>query len=102
MLHNIDTLIAKISARGLNAAGSQKELKALLRALYEVRVLNLKDVKSLHTYQEFVYAIACNVPYSTVEEGQINKNVSFTETKQKQRKVEKGYFYLENLALKQE
>ena len=70
--------------------------------MHEVRLFNMKEIKSMQTYSEFVYAIACNVPYSTVEEGQMNKMINKTETKQKQRKIEKGYFYLENLSLKED
>ena len=67
MLHNIWTVIAKIEARG--SPISEKEFKQLLKQMHEVRLFNMKEIKSMQTYTEFVYAIACNVPYSTVEEG---------------------------------
>ena len=53
----------------------------------------------MQQYTEFVYTIACNVPNSNIEEGKINRFINRTDTKQKRRKVEKGYFYLENLSI---
>lgn len=99
MLHNIDSMIAKIENRGHQAPVNQKEFKLLLKLMYEVRQYNIKEIKSLQSYTAFIYNIACNVPYSTTEEGQINKTINKTGTKQAQRKAEKGYFYLENLSL---
>ena len=52
-----------------------------MRLLYEIRQQNLKELKAYHTYTEFVYAIACNVPNSTAEEGTINKNINWTATR---------------------
>ena len=99
MLHNIDTVIAKIERRGLKAPLEGKPFSQLIKFMHEIRLNNLKELKSLQTYTEFVYAIACNVPNSTTEEGQINKTIYRTDTKHCKRKGEKGYFYLENLSL---
>ena len=82
ILHNIDTVIVKIENRGPAAPITPKEFKMMLKLMYEVRQINLKDIKAMQTYSDFVYNIACNVPFSTNEEGQINKKIGKTETRQ--------------------
>lgn len=81
---------------------TQKEFRVMLKLMYEVRQYNLKELKSQQVYTDFIYNIACNVPFSSNEEGQINKKINRTETKQMQTKAEKGYFYLENLLFEEE
>ena len=56
---------------------------------------NIKDFLILKQYNQFVYTIACNVPNSITEEGSMNKYVKKTIQRQKIKKEENGYFYLE-------
>ena len=45
ILHNLDTMISKIEARGLSAPANAKEFKQLLKLAYDVRQYNLKEIR---------------------------------------------------------
>ena len=47
MLHNIDTVIGKIESRGASAPITSKEFKMMLKLMYEVRQINLKEIKAM-------------------------------------------------------